>query len=340
MPFGPSNWGNLVQYFIIYGVGFILGSFGGMFSECSGIINIALEGSMVFGAYSGIAFMTLVGQAASTSWLVTTTAGWHIFFLLAALVSILFSILFSFLLSFVSIRFKADQTVVGTALNTVAIALCTIVNTSLVSKKDSPEIGLTQFNVQKYLNLTTGNTFVDKAFSGITLAVLFGIIMIAILWICMNKTRFGLRLRACGENPAAADSVGINVNRMRYLGTAIGSSAAGLGGFIIFSFSASYFGNWQIDALGYGFLVLAIEIFGNWKTNGIFLASLFFAFFFAFAPTFTAYLGTAGMSGNFFGKKPLYYMLPYLFAFLTLIVFSKRSHAPKAEGIPYDKSSR
>ena len=188
----------------------------------------------------------------------------------------------------------------------------------------------------------TGNAFIDNAFSGLNFSVVIGIIAIIALWLIMNKTRLGLRLRACGENPAAADSVGINVYRMRYVGTAIGSSAAGLAGFIIFS--CMPIGTWQINALGYGFLAIAIEIFGNWKATNIIYCSLFFAFFFAFAPTFTAALSNLGInnpvSGTIFGARPFYYLLPYLLALITLVIFSKKSRAPKAEGIPYNKSSR
>lgn len=338
--FGAANWGQLIQYFIIYGIGFILGAYGGMFSECSGIINIALEGSMVIGAFTGIAFMNILGNAFAGTWLLTSILGVQLLFLISALFAILCSILFSFLLSFVSIKFKADQTIVGTALNTFAIALCTIVNTSLISKKDSPEIGLSQYNLMQYLRFNTGNTFVDTAFSGVNSAVVLGVIAILVLWLMMNKTRFGLRLRACGENPGAADSVGINVNRMRYTGTAIGCAAAGFGGFIIFSFFDVFIGNWRIDALGYGFLVLAIEIFGNWKATGIIFASLFFAFFSAFAPTISAFFSANAINAGVFSQRAFYYMLPYLLAILSLILFSKHSHAPKAEGIPYDKSSR
>ncbi len=340
--FTSYDWGMLVKYFIIYGIGFILGSFGGMFSECAGIINIALEGSMVVGAFSGLIFMKiLAGAVGTTSWLFSSIYTVQIVFLLSALVAILVAILFSFLLSFVAIRFKADQTIVGTALNTVAVAVCTIINTS-ITKIDSPEVSIGDLNLNSLLQLKTDSTFVKYAFTGVTAATILGVIVIIILWLAMTKTRFGLRLRACGENPGAADSVGINVNRMRYIGTAIGGAAAGLGGFIIFSYFDIFIGNWQIDALGYGFLVLAIEILGNWKATTIVLASLFFAFFSAFAPTITSFLSSLGSSGatTIFQKKAFYYMLPYLLAFISLIAFSKHSHAPKAEGIPYDKSTR
>ena len=336
--FGASNWGSLLRYFIIYGIGFILGSYGGMFSECSGITNIALEGSMVVGGFSGIIFMKILGESvpffASSVWAV------QLLFLLALIFAIIVSIVFSFLLSFVAIKLKADQNVVGTAMNTVAVAVCTIINTS-ITKIDSPEVVISNLNLSQYLKPSTGNVFVDNAFMGMNIAIILGVIAIIGLWLTMNKTRFGLRLRACGENPAAADSVGINVNRMRYIGTAIGSAAAGLGGFVIFSYFNIFVGNWQIDALGYGFLVLAIEIFGNWKATNIIFASLFFAFFSAFAPVFTSYLTLLpNIPNSIFTKDAFYYMLPYLLAFFTLIISSKHSHAPKAEGIPYDKSSR
>lgn len=337
--FGAYDWGSLVRYFIIYGIGFILGSYGGMYSECSGIINIALEGSMVVGAFSGVIFMKLVGEANPTSFLVTTTAGVQLFFLLAGLVAIVVGILFSYLLSFVSIKLKANQTIVGTALNTFAVAACTIINTSITGI-DSPEVSLGSLSLSQYLSPDTGNEFFNFALMGLNVAIIIGFVAIIVLWLVMNKTRFGLRLRACGENPAACDSVGINVNRMRYTGTLIGSAAAAFGGFIIFSYFDIFVGNWQIDALGYGFLVLAIEIFGNWKATNIIFAALFFAFFSAFAPTFTSYLSTFPQINSILTNRAFYYMLPYLLAFLSLIFFSKHSHVPKAEGIPYDKSEK
>lgn len=344
MGFAAYDWGSLVRYFIIYGIGFILGSYGGMFSECSGIINIALEGSMVFGAFSGVIFMKLLGEALQRTnpdhFLIATPEGVQLLFLIAAIVAIVAAIIFSFLLSFVAIRLKADQTIVGTALNTLAVAVCTLVNTSITGI-DSPEVSIGSLDLAQQLLPDTGNEFLNYALQGMNIAIVLGIVLIAVLWITMNKTRFGLRLRACGENPAAADSVGIKVNRMRYIGTAIGCAAAGFGGFIIFSYFDIFIGNWQIDALGYGFLVLAIEIFGNWKATNIIFAALFFAFFSAFAPVFTAYLSSfpAG-APSIFNNRAFYYMLPYLLAFLSLIFFSKHSHAPKAEGIPYDKSAR
>ncbi|MFA6830449.1 MAG: ABC transporter permease [Bacilli bacterium] len=333
--FLPTDWGSLVFYLIIFIVGFVLGAYGGMFSESSGIINIALEGSMVVGGYSGIVFINVISSHFSDLEITLTTMQVEGYYLLASLIAIVAGMLFSFLLSIVSIRLKADQTIVGTAMNSVAIAVCAIINT-FVTKKDSVEIRNDSFSSQ--LSFASDNEFLSSAFSGIHIGVIIGILAIIILWVVIKQTRFGLRLRACGENPAAADAVGINVNKMRYIGTMIGSAAASLGGFIIFSCMRT--GIWTIDALGYGFLVLAIEIFGNWKPGTITLAAIFFAFFFAFAPTFTALLSNYSLPKSLLTIKPFYYMLPYLLAFLSLIIFSKKSHAPKAEGIPYDKGAR
>lgn len=326
-----ADFGTFIKYFLIYFIGFTLGSYGGLFSEASGIINIALEGSMVFGAFAGIVTLQLLNSALEGSILVTTLGGLALIYLIAGLVAILFSLLYSFLLSFVAIKLKANQTIVGTALNTLAVAICTIVN-SVITRRDTPETSNNVF--ASVLQLHTGNQFIDSAFSGLNITILVGVLLIIFFWLLLNKMRFGLRLRACGENPAAADSVGINVNRMRYIGTAIGSSCAGFAGFIIFSCLPLQ--TWQIDALGYGFLVLAIEIFGNWKASNIIFASIFFAFFFSFAPALYPVLARIGVGI----PRAFYYLLPYLLALVSLVIFSRHSHAPKAEGIPYDKGAR
>jgi general nucleoside transport system permease protein len=331
--FSDSDWGALLFKMIVYGTGFILGAFGGMYSECSGIINIALEGSMIVGAFSGLLFLYLASGTA----LATTFAGVECLFFLAVIVVLVVSVLFSFLLSFVAVKFKANQTIVGTALNMVALALCSIINTSTTGI-DSAEVANGAYSQFFVVNNNEG--FVGSAFSYLHIGVFIGLLVIVILWLAMDRTRFGLRLRACGENPAAADSVGINVDRMRYKGTAIGSAAAGLGGFIIFS-CLNISNKWTIDALGYGFLVLAVEILGNWKTIPIMLAALFFAFSFAFGNVFQAALSNiTDVPKVFYTNRAFFSMVPYALAFLSLIFFSKHSHAPKAEGIPYSKDDR
>ncbi len=330
-----SLWGNLIFYFIVFGVGFILGAFGGMFSECSGIINIALDGAMLLGAFSGILFCQQLSGALADSPLLNNWFFVNFIYLLGLLVCILVAIAFSFTLSFVSIKLKADQTIVGTALNSVVAAAVLIINT-VHRGADLPETDVSMFyNVMLY---KTDNGFFNGMFSNLNITVVVGIILIVVLAFIMNRTRLGLRIRACGENPAAADSVGIKVNKMRYIGTAIGSTSAAIGGYIIFT--CLQLGEWNLTSgvFGYGFLVLAIEILGNWKALNISLAALFFALFMSFAQFMTIAFG--GAAKTFYNSKAFYCMIPYVIALLSLILFSKKSHAPKAEGIPYDKSSR
>ena len=182
-----------------------------------------------------------------------------------------------------------------------------------------------------------GNTFLHKVY----LATYVCIILFIILSIILYKTRFGLRLRSCGENPQAADSLGINVYKMRYAGVTISGALAGMGGFVYALTSANCTSNG--DVAGFGFLALAVMIFGNWKPLNIAGASLLFGLFKCVAAAYSSIdingdgvylLAQAGISSHF------YRMLPYLITLIVLAFTSKKSRAPKAEGIPYDKSSR
>lgn len=336
-----NSVGMLLNCFIYYLVGFTLGAFGSLYSEKSGIINIAIEGGMVVGGFSGIIFinsMAGVFPGSEGVWITSTRAGVELLYFIGCLIAIAASILFSFLLSFVSIKLKANQTVVGTALNTVAVAVGAIINTILTGK-DTVEIENNVFSTILLVDRNMGD-FAFYSFSNLHCGVIIGIIAIVVLWLAIDRTRFGLRLKACGENPAAADSVGINVSKMRYLGTMIGTAAAGLGGFILFTCMSTAV--WTIDAFGFGFIVIAIEILGNWKTLPIFFGTVFFAFFFSFSRVFPSLLSLPQYSGlpGVLKTQAIYSVIPYLLAFIALMGISKKSRAPKAEGIPYDKASR
>ena len=178
-----------------------------------------------------------------------------------------------------------------------------------------------------------GDTFINKAY----LATYICIILFVVLSILLYKTRFGLRLRSCGENPQAADSLGINVYVMRYAGTTISGALAGMGGFVYALTTANCASTG--DVAGFGFLALAVMIFGNWKPFPILASSLFFALFKVIA----AYSSSLSFLPKFEGVKEIsnfYQMLPYIVTMIVLIFTSKNSQAPKAEGIPYDKGSR
>ena len=340
----------LIQQTLIYAVPLMIVALAGVFAERSGIINLALEGIMIFGAFIGVLFVrqmqgvdTFIAAKAAGDW--GTLQG---LVLLAMLVSAAMGALFSLLLSFASINLRADQTIGGTALNLLAPALVLFFirvianqNTLNMASGDSASwfmIKKSTLGIDKSVDLGFfGETFVNK----VSLATYVCILLFIILSILLYKTRFGLRLRACGENPQAADSLGINVYKMRYAGTTISGALAGMGGFVYALTTANCSSNG--DVAGFGFLALAVMIFGNWKPLNIAGASLLFGLFKCIAAAYTSLdingdgvylLAQIGISAHF------YQMLPYLITIIVLAFTSKSSRAPKAEGIPYDKGSR
>ena len=340
----------LVQQTLIYAVPLMIVALAGVFAERSGIINLALEGIMIFGAFMGVLFVNLMQQygtfdaaKAAGDWL--TLQGFE---LLAMLVAAIMGAIFSLLLSFASINLRADQTIGGTALNLMAPALVLFLvriitnqNVLQMANGDAASwfmIKKTTLGFDRAADLGFfGNTFIHKVY----LATYICILLFIILSIILYKTRFGLRLRSCGENPQAADSLGINVYKMRYAGTTISGALAGLGGFVYALTTANCTSNG--DVAGFGFLALAVMIFGNWKPLNIAGASLLFGLFKCVAASYSSIdingdgiymLAQAGISPHF------YRMLPYLITLIVLAFTSKNSRAPKAEGIPYDKSSR
>ena len=340
----------LIQQAMLYAVPLMIVALAGVFAERSGIINLALEGIMIFGAFIGVLFVrqmqqTEVFAAAKEAGDWVKLQGLE---LLTMLVAGIMGAIFSLLLSFASINLRADQTIGGTALNMLAPALVLFFvrivanqNTLQMVKGDAASwfmIKKTTLGFAKNADLGFwGNTFLHKVY----LASYVCIIIFVVLSVILYKTRFGLRLRACGENPQAADSLGINVYRMRYAGTTISGFLAGMGGFVYSLTTANCTANG--DVAGFGFLALAVMIFGNWKPLNIAGASVLFGFFKCIAAAYTSIdingdgvfrLAELGISPNF------YRMLPYIITLVVLAFTSKKSRAPKAEGIPYDKGSR
>ena len=340
----------VIQQTLLYAVPLMIVALAGVFAERSGIINLALEGIMIFGAFIGVLFVrsmqsfdVFTEAVRAGDWL--TLQGLEI---LAMLVSALMGALFSLLLSFASINLKANQTIGGTALNLMAPALVLFLvrilanqNTLQMATGDAASwfmIKKSTFGIKKSVDIGfLGETFIHKVY----LATYICILLFIILSIILYKTRFGLRLRACGENPQAADSLGINVYKMRYAGTTISGALAGMGGFVYSLTTANCTANG--DVAGFGFLALAVMIFGNWKPGNIAAASLLFGLFKCIAAAYSSIdingdgvymLAQLGISSH------LYRMLPYLVTLAVLAFTSKKSRAPKAEGIPYDKGSR
>ena len=340
----------IIQQTLLYAVPLMIVALAGVFAERSGIINLALEGIMIFGAFIGVLFVrsmqdmdVFLNAARQGSWL--TLQGLEI---MAMLVSAALGALFSLLLSFASINLKADQTIGGTALNLMAPAMVLFLiriidgqNILDMKTGDSATwfmLKKSTFGIPKSQNIGfLGETFLNKVYLATYICILLFIIMSILLY----KTRFGLRLRACGENPQAADSLGINVYKMRYAGTTISGALAGMGGFVYALTTTNCTSNG--DVAGFGFLALAVMIFGNWKPLNIAGASLLFGLFKCIAAAYSSIdingdgvymLAEIGISSH------LYRMLPYLVTLVVLAFTSKKSRAPKAEGIPYDKGSR
>ena len=340
----------LIQQTLLYAVPLMIVALAGVFAERSGIINLALEGIMIFGAFIGVLFVRSMqsfevfnNAVMQGDWL--TLQGLE---LLAMLVAAILGALFSLLLSFASINLKADQTIGGTALNLMAPALVLFFvrilanqNTLQMVTGDSASwfmIKKSTFGIPKNQDIGfLGETFLNKVY----LATYLCIILFVVLSVILYKTRFGLRMRACGENPQAAASLGINVFKMRYAGTTISGALAGMGGFVYALTTANCTANG--DVAGFGFLALAVMIFGNWKPLNIAGASLLFGLFKCIAAAYSTLdingdgifmLAEIGISSH------LYRMLPYLVTLIVLSFTSKKSRAPKAEGIPYDPGVR
>ena len=321
----------LLQKTLIYAIPLLIVALAGMFAERSGIINIALDGIMIFGSFIGAVYVYLIQKND------LLTGHPQIVFMTAMLVAAAAGALFSLLLSFSAINLKADQTIGGTALNLLAPALALFfikvffMQDKLVMPKD---IGFVILNGD--MN-SVGRVFFDKAYVSTYIAA--GLFVV--LSIFMYKTKYGLRLRACGEHPQAADSVGINVYKMRYLGTTISGALAGMGGYIYIATVAG--GTCEGTVAGMGSLALAIMIFGNWKPLGIALGSLLFGLLKCIGPTYSFLdINGDGICALKELNMPMYFynIIPYVAVLVVLAFTSKKSRAPKAEGIPYDKGAR
>ena len=303
----------LVQYTLIFASVLILVALGGCFSEHSGVINLGLEGIMVIGALGGALAMRMLTGAVSGAAMV----------LLVLLAAIVFGVAYSALLGVASINFKADQTLVGTALNLLSTAIALVV--------------VKRYNGTQSAKLSYDNSPFIFQVGPLTLNVflIIGLVLLAVSIVLLYKTRFGLRLQACGEHPQAAGSVGINVYKMRWAGVLISGFLAGIGGFA-YIVPAVQTWNFEVGVAGMGFLALAVMIFGQWKPGKIALAAIFFAVFKSLANIYDS----IGWLSALHLTKELYNMMPFAASMIILAFTSKRSRAPKAEGIPYDKGQR
>jgi simple sugar transport system permease protein len=305
---------------LLWAAPLIFTGLGGNFSERAGVVNIGLEGLMVIGAFTAIVFNlqfdSVLGDA--TPWIA----------LLAAMVA---GAIFSILHAVASITFRADQTVSGVAINLLSIGLALFL-VKLIYGKGQTDIIQKSFSKIDVPVLSDIPVIGDLFFSNTYYTSYVAIIVAIIVWFVMFKTPFGLRLRAVGEHPMAADTMGINVTKMRYIAVILSGALGGIGGGVYAQAISSDFGHATIS--GQGFMALAALIFGKWNPLGVMGAALFFGF--------AQSLSIIGNSLPFLENIPSVYLLiaPYVLTILALTGFIGRADAPKASGIPYIKGKR
>jgi simple sugar transport system permease protein len=310
----------IFPYAIVFTIPLLITALGGLFSERSGIVNIALEGLMIIGAFSGALSIHYLSGIIENNTLVLWLG------LLAAVVA---GILFSLLHAFASINLNADQIISGTAINLIATALTIFLARNMTGSGNIRiTSGFTPSNIPFLSDIPViGDLFFTKTYptTWFVLAILF------ISSFILYKTRFGLRLRSCGEYPQAAEAAGINVRRVRYSGVLISGAFAGLGGALII---VTYAGEFTGTVSGLGFLALASLIFGQWKPLGVLAAT----FFFGFASTIA---NVSQVIPELAVIPPiLLKIFPYVVTLIALVIFSKSSQAPKAVGETFDSGKR
>ncbi|MBP2097823.1 ABC transporter permease [Enterococcus rivorum] len=309
---------SIITQTLFYSTPLILTAIGGTFSERSGIVNVGLEGIMVMGAFSSVVFNLTFAEAfgAATPWL-------------GCLVGGVVGILFSLLHAVATINLRADHIISGTVINLMAPALAVFLVKVFYDKGQTDMIpetfGYFSFPVLKDIPVI-GELFFKKT----SLPAFVAILIAIIAWFVIYKTRFGLRLRSVGENPQAADTLGINVYLMRYSGVLLSGFLGGMGGAV---FAQSIAGRFGITTIaGQGFISMAAMIFGKWNPIGAMGAALFFGF--------AQNLSIAGGDLPIISQIPDVYLqaAPYALTIIVLVVFFGKASGPKANGKNYIKS--
>jgi len=321
----------VVQQSFFFSIPLLIVALGGMFSERSGIVNIALEGKMLLGAFAGIFFINRV-QNGYIPFLYGFDG--HLLLLVALIIAALTGTVVALFHAYASITLKASQIISGVAINMFAPAFSIYVARILT---ETQQISFDNtFRVPSVPLLGDIPLIGPLFFQNTFITTYLGFMILVFSAFVLYRTKFGLRLRACGEHPQAADSVGVNVYKIRYAGVLISGALAGMGGVIFMvpnsvAFSAS--------VSGYGFLALAVVIFGAWRPGRILFAAVFFGILQAFA---------AGFSGIAFLRDlpipmQIYQMAPYVVTLVVLGIASNKTTqnaAPRAAGQPYDKGNR
>lgn len=294
---------------LMYSAPLVFAAIGGVISERSGVTNIGIEGMMSIGAFTGAA----VGYYTVNPWLGLLCGG-----IAGGLLALLHAV--------ASVTFRADQTVSGIAINLigpgVSLFLSRMFFEGATMTKPVPNKLPKLFSILGIENSSLGSLNVD-------ITAVLALLLVVIVWFIMYKTKWGLRMRALGEHPAAVDTLGVSVYRSRYLCVIISGILAGIGGA---SFTLAIISQFTPTAIsGQGFIALAAVIFGKWRPFGAYWACLLFGF----AQALVVTLGEKAVV-----PSDILAMLPYILTILVLIVFVGRSSAPKASGKPYEKGAR
>ncbi len=314
-------WGLVEQVFpyaIAFTIPLLITALGGLFSERSGVVNIALEGLMVIGLFTGAVVINKLEG------LYPDGAVW-----LGLLAAFVVGAVFSLLHAFASITLNANQVISGTAINMIAGALTVFLARNITGSGNIHIIhGMPRQDIPVLSRIPViGKLLFSQSYA--TTWLVLGILVVS--WFVLYKTAFGLRLRACGEHPHAADSAGVNVYLMRYIAVMISGAYASLGGAIIL---VTYSGEFNGNVGGLGFMALAALIFGQWKPLGVLGATLFFG-------VATTIANVAQVIPTLAQIPPiLLKSFPFAVTLIALVLFSKSSQAPKASGEPYDKGKR
>ena len=313
----------LGQNMMYYLIPLLIVALAAMFSERSGVINIAMEGTMIIGAFSGTLFIYFMQKSQALS-------GFPLL-IVALLIAMFAGMIFNLFHAFASINMMAAQTISGTAMNLFAPAFAIFMARSVIGIQQIQFFN--DFRIAKVPLLSEIPLIGPIFFQNTYFTTLLGFIILIVSQIVIYHTRFGLRLRSAGEFPQATDAAGISVYKMRYSGVLISGALAGLGGLIyIIPIST----NFNADVAGYGFLAIAVLIFGQWKPFYIFLGATFFGLMKTISAGYTGipFLANLGI------PRVIYEVLPYVATLVVLVLTSKRSAAPAAEGEPFDKGKR
>lgn len=305
----------------------ISASLGGLFSERSGVVNIGLEGLMMIGAFTAATVTVLVEPTLAE--ISPTVEALSPF--IGIIAGIIASGIFSLIHAYVSINLRADQVISGTAINLLAGGI-TIYLAQIIFKQQRTKTFLNGIMKKEIPVLSKIPVIGDIFFSKVHITSYIVIIIALIVWYVVYKTPFGLRLRAVGEHPGAADSMGVNVYKMRYIGVILSGLFSGLGGSIMVLTQDIQYTHATIH--GTGFIALAALIFGKWHPIGVLGAGLFFGF--------SQALGVVAYQIPFLSELPIefFHAFPYVLTVIALVVFSGKSVGPKAAGKPYDKGER